>query len=66
MINISKVNLFDTLPMEILSTIDAWITSLKYNDNHMPTVKQIKSPKYPVLCKLVYTHLKPYHNFGPL
>ena len=65
-VKIAKVGLFDTLPMEILYTIGDWFNSLKDNDKHMAIVKRIKSPKNPILCKIAYTHLKPYHNFGPL
>ena len=32
----------------------------------MAATNQIKSPKNTVIRKLGYTHLKPYHNFGPL
>ena len=32
----------------------------------MAIVKQIKPPQPPVIRKLMYTHLKPYRNFGPL
>ena len=65
-VNITKFGLFYTLPMKLLSTIYDWITSLKYNDKHMAITNWIKSPKNHVLCKLAYTHLKPYHNFGPI
>ena len=64
--NIDKISLFDTILTELLSTIDDFITSLKYNDKHMAIVNRIKIPKNPVLRKLAYTHLKSYHKFRPL
>ena len=64
--NISKGGLFHTLPVEILSIIDDWVKIFEYNDKQISVINQIKIPKNSVLCKLTYTNLKPYHNFGPL
>ena len=65
-VKIAKGIMFGTLPMKNLFNIDDCITSLEYTDKHMAIVKRIKSPKNPILCKLAYTYLKAYHNFGPL
>ena len=61
--NVTKGSTFNTLPMEILSTIYYWINILEYNDKHVATIKQIKSLKIPLFEKLAYMHLKTYHDF---
>ena len=64
-VKIEKVGLFDLLPTDILKIINDWSISFKYNDKPITAVKGIVE-KNPVPLKLIYTELKPFHNFGPL
>ena len=41
-VKIAKLSLFNNPPMELIPTINDWITSLKYYDKHMDILKQIK------------------------
>ena len=61
----AKFSLFDALPMNILSIINNSVLSFEYNDKRIAVVNRIIQEN-PVLRKLSYTKLKPFHNFGPL
>ena len=64
-VQIEKVSLFDTLPVEILSVIDNWAIRFEYNNKNIHVMNLIIQ-KNPVLCKPPYTKLKPFHNFDQL
>ena len=61
----AKFSLFDDLSMNILSNINNWVLIFEYNDKRIAVVNRIIQEN-PVLRKLSYTKLKPFHNFGPL
>ena len=64
-VKIEKGGLFDLILAEILSIINDWSSSFKYNDKCITLMNRIIQ-KSPFLRKLQYTKMKPFHNFRPI